>query len=99
MYRISSSPALGKTTEPWKGVTWRITLQINSRQSVVAIECEALRVDAAGLLYEGVHDCQVAPFDDLKRLIRDALEESALASHKDVGMQISLFDVEDPFPA
>lgn len=96
MYRISSAPALGKTNDPWKGITWRVTLQVNSRQSVVAIECEALRVDYEGLLFEGVSDCQVGAFDDVKGLIRRALEESALATHQDHGMQISLFSV-DPF--
>lgn len=92
MYRMPHNPDLSLDRNSWKGCTWRVTLQINARHSVIAVEGECIRVDAEGLMYEGYHQEQIAPFDDLRKAIRNAVVESGINSHKDVGMQVSLFD-------
>lgn len=99
MHRISNSPALGRTNDPWKGLEWHVTLKVNSRQLVTRIQVEAIRRNEEGSFFEGFSEVDVAPFDDLKKILRTCLEEAALASHDHQGMNVSLFELDDPFPA
>lgn len=95
MYRLPANNTLGKTLDTWKGVSWDVTLHVNSRQSITSIHVTCLRRTDDLIIYEGYASDTVQPFDDLKQVIRDLLEDAAVDTHEDAGMQLSLFAERD----
>lgn len=78
MHRIPRKTDFGRNLTPWPGMAWEVLLKLNSRQSVTEIHCMAT------LSREGKRDQihsvsrPIAPFDDLRGEIIDALLEATI---------------------
>lgn len=85
---------LGKTIDRWPRHTWSVTLQVNERQAITAINFHCIRDDEAGIRHDGHTMVSVAPFDDLKKILREGLTESALMT---ISEEVGWDDEQLPF--
>lgn len=80
MYRMNKrTNNFVEVKEPWRNCTWTVELEINARQSIVAMTAVCTRTLGPDIKLHGTDTLDVAPFDDLGEMMRQVLLNSALA--------------------
>lgn len=79
-----------EVAQSWKGATWTVCLDVNSRQSITGATAKCTRDAGGGIITTGHAYVDVAPFDDLADVLRAVLVDSALNAVDE------LFEWEEP---
>ena len=100
MYRYQGKTSdIVETREPWRNCQWTVQLHINSRQSIHHMSAQCHKTLGPDIGVVGFAQADVAPFDDLGKLMRSLLTDSAIDALDAIcGVQGDLFD-QDQTPA